>query len=248
MLTLAGNATPKVAIYKSESYKLHQAFPIATGEVILPGYPVGLDSEGKAVLYRGTGVFLGIAVNDSQAKLYDNKKSTVMVEGYAVIYGISGGVINPGYVVPGNANSENAGYIDYTASGETTPAVKASDIQADQYKIEAVTAGAAGNSLTYTVAVDGTGEATVVKTDNNIAITLLSTAKTVGDLITLLAANTYIRATLNGTATNATVVTAVSSAAALENGADAVTTAVETKFIALTKATAAGQLVQILVR
>lgn len=90
--------------------------------------------------------------------------------------------------------------------------------QADKYTITAVLFGEAGNALKYTVAVDGTGTATAVKTGSTWAITLLSTAKTVDDLIALLADNADIRATLNGSATGSTAVTAVSSAASLAVG------------------------------
>ena len=90
--------------------------------------------------------------------------------------------------------------------------------QTNKYTITAVLFGEAGNSLKYTVAVDGTGEATAVKTGDTWAITLLSTAKTVDDLIALLADNADIRATLHGTATGATAVTAVASAASLSGG------------------------------
>lgn len=90
--------------------------------------------------------------------------------------------------------------------------------QTDKYTITAVLFGDAGNSLKYTVAVDGTGTATAVKTGTTWAITLLSTAKTVGHLITLLADNADIRATLAGSATESTTVTAVSSAASLSGG------------------------------
>ena len=95
---------------------------------------------------------------------------------------------------------------------------KAYSTQADKYTITAVLFGEAGNALKYTVAVDGTGTATAVKTGSTWAITLLSTAKTVDDLIALLADNADIRATLNGSATGSTAVTAVSSAASLAGG------------------------------
>lgn len=90
--------------------------------------------------------------------------------------------------------------------------------QTDKYIITAVLFGEAGNSLKYTVAVDGTGTATAVKTGSTWAITLLSTAKTVDDLIALLADNADIRAAAAGSGTGATTVTAVSSPASLANG------------------------------
>ena len=90
--------------------------------------------------------------------------------------------------------------------------------QTDKYIITAVLFGEAGNSLKYTVAVDGTGTATAVKTGKTWAITLLSTAKTVDDLIALLADNADITAAAAGSGTGATTVTAVSSAVSLANG------------------------------
>ena len=123
------------------------------------------------------------------------------------------------------SSSSSPGYMKLLDINVTeTPAVKASNIQANKFKIEAAVAGVTGNNLTYTIAVDGTGEATVVRTDNNIAITLLSTAKTVGDLITLLSTNDDIRAMINGTGTNATVVTAITNPTPLTGGADLIST------------------------
>ena len=46
--------------YKSESHKLHQAFPVKKDEVILQGQPVQLNNDGTIQAYFGTGIYLGI--------------------------------------------------------------------------------------------------------------------------------------------------------------------------------------------
>lgn len=35
-----GSRTPQAVIYKSESHKLHQAFPVKKGDTIVQGQPV----------------------------------------------------------------------------------------------------------------------------------------------------------------------------------------------------------------
>lgn len=115
--------------------------------------------------------------------------------------------------------------ISRVEGGETTPAVKASRAVEGQFIMEAATAGAAGNSLTYTIAIDGTGTATAVKTGNNVAIVLLSTAKTVSDLITLLSAHDDLRASANPPTIPSTSVIAVSTPVTLTGGKDASSTA-----------------------
>lgn len=39
-LTIMGEKTPRVVIYKSESHKLHEAFCVKTGNKIIKGMPV----------------------------------------------------------------------------------------------------------------------------------------------------------------------------------------------------------------
>ena len=49
-LTLYGQKTPRVSIYKHESHKLHQAFNVKEGATIVQGMPVALTKEGAANL------------------------------------------------------------------------------------------------------------------------------------------------------------------------------------------------------
>lgn len=129
--TKMGNATPKVAIYKSESYKLHQAFVVATGETILPGFPVGLNADGKIFHWKGTGTYLGIATTlvDTYGEV------TVMVQGYAIVTGLSGAALDAGYVKPGEPYTGKTDYVSYTQStqvvGEATVALKSDFIALD---------------------------------------------------------------------------------------------------------------------
>lgn len=100
-----GGQTPQAVIYKSESHKLHQAFPVKDGDTIVPGQPVKLNTDGTISPYTGVEgeVYLGIAVNYSKYPAYPATAAgvevTVMMEGFAVIHGIAKAEIkNTGYV------------------------------------------------------------------------------------------------------------------------------------------------------
>lgn len=90
-----GGRTPQAVIYKSESHKLHQAFPVKDGDTIVQGQPVKLNPEGNISPYTGDKgeVYLGIAVNYSKYPAYPATASgvevTIMMEGFAVIHGIA---------------------------------------------------------------------------------------------------------------------------------------------------------------
>lgn len=106
-LTLYGQKTPRVSIYKHESHKLHQAFNVADGVTIVQGMPVALDNTGKLIAYDGTTgqVYLGVAVTDSVTPAYAGQRGypvevTVAVEGYMVCYWAASAAITPGYVKP----------------------------------------------------------------------------------------------------------------------------------------------------
>lgn len=45
--TKFGGTTPRVVIYKSESHKLHQAFPVKDSVKIYAGNPVAITTDGK---------------------------------------------------------------------------------------------------------------------------------------------------------------------------------------------------------
>lgn len=104
-MTLFGSKTPKTVIYKSESYKLHQAFTVKQGEIIVQGVPVSLTEEGQIKVYADGEVFLGIAVTDNVNPAYQGQRNfpvevTVMVEGYALCNWVSNAEVKCGYVKP----------------------------------------------------------------------------------------------------------------------------------------------------
>ena len=121
--TKLGNSTKRVRIYKSESYKLHQAFPVADAEVIKEGYPVGLNAEGKLFHYKGIGTYLGIAVTGTAA-YPQNNEITVMVQGFVIVHGVSAAALEAGYVKPGDAATD-VDFVKYSQSTVTAgePAV-----------------------------------------------------------------------------------------------------------------------------
>lgn len=99
-----GGRTPQAVIYKSESHKLHQAFPVKDGDTLVQGQPVKLNPDGTISPYIGTEdeVYLGIAVNYSKYPAYPATAAgvevTVMMEGFAIIHGIAKANIKTGYV------------------------------------------------------------------------------------------------------------------------------------------------------
>ena len=102
-LTLAGQKTPRVVVYKSESHKLHQAFAVKDKETIVKGMPVAIEKDGTISPYKGTGVYLGIAVTDNVNPAYQAQRGypvevTVMVEGFAIVNGAAKAAISAGYV------------------------------------------------------------------------------------------------------------------------------------------------------
>lgn len=137
IMAKVGVLTPKVVIYKSESHKLHQAFPVKSGETIVQGQPVQLNEDGTIQGYFGKketpAYYIGVAVTDSLNPAYPAGESgnevTVMVEGFTIVYGLSNGTIKAGPVIPAEL-PEDSQYVKYnqgtdesflalnTASGE----------------------------------------------------------------------------------------------------------------------------------
>ena len=106
-LTLMGEQTPKVVIFKSESHKLCEAFNVAEGRTIIKGMAVALDEDGNITPFTGAEgeVYLGIAITDNVNPAYRAQRNfpvevTVMVEAFAVVHKVSNGVVKPGYVKP----------------------------------------------------------------------------------------------------------------------------------------------------
>lgn len=123
-LTKLGSKTPRVVTYKSESHKLCQAFQVKAGDVINEGAPVMLNADGTISPYFGTGLYIGIATSFSTNSPYPEsgtlKEQTVMVEGFAIVNGISKAAFAAGYVVPDSAVA-NTNYTKYAYSEAGAP-------------------------------------------------------------------------------------------------------------------------------
>ena len=128
-LTLYGQKTPKVVIYKHESHKLHQAFNVKDGETIVQGMPVALHTDGTIKKYTAASgeVYLGIAVTDTKTPAYAGQRAypvevTVAVEGYAICYWAAAAAVTPGFVKPSGTLYNNR-YPNCTNT-EGTPAAQ----------------------------------------------------------------------------------------------------------------------------
>lgn len=139
-MALTGVKTPQAVIYKSESHKLCQAFPVKEGQTIIQGQPVALNNDGTIQGYAGTGIYLGIAITDSEFPAYPGNEVTVMMEGFAVVYGIATAAVVTGYVTP-SVPDEDSLYTKYanTASSGTTAsnfiAISAADAANDLIQV-----------------------------------------------------------------------------------------------------------------
>lgn len=119
-----GGRTPQAVIYKSESHKLHQAFPVKDGDTIVQGQPVKLNpDDGTISPYTGAEgeVYLGIAVNYSKYPAYPATAAgvevTVMMEGFAVIHGIAKAEIKTtGYVQTDGTLDASGTYPNFSPS------------------------------------------------------------------------------------------------------------------------------------
>lgn len=104
--TKFGGTTPRVVIYKSESHKLHQAFPVKGSVKIYAGNPVAITTDGTIeLLTKGNEAnYLGIAVTDNINPAYKESANagpvevTVAVQGFMIINAISEAALNAGPV------------------------------------------------------------------------------------------------------------------------------------------------------
>lgn len=95
--TKFGGTTPRVVIYKSESHKLHQAFPVKDSVKIYAGNPVAITTDGTIELLTKANEanYLGIAVTDNNNPAYKESANagpvevTVAVQGFMIINAIS---------------------------------------------------------------------------------------------------------------------------------------------------------------
>lgn len=106
--TKFGGTTPRVVIYKSESHKLHQAFPVKASVKIYAGNPVAITTEGTIELLTDANKanYLGIAVTDNNNPAYKESANaglvevTVAVQGFMIINAISEAALGAGPVEP----------------------------------------------------------------------------------------------------------------------------------------------------
>lgn len=104
--TKFGGTTPRVVIYKSESHKLHQAFPVKASVKIYAGNPVAITTDGTIELLTkdNEANYLGIAVTDNINPAYKESANagpvevTVVVQGFMIINAISEADLNAGPV------------------------------------------------------------------------------------------------------------------------------------------------------
>lgn len=95
--TKFGGTTPRVVIYKGESHKLHQAFPVKDSVTIHAGNPVAIAPDGKIELLTkdNEANYLGIAVTDNNNPAYKESANagsvevTVAVQGFMIINAVS---------------------------------------------------------------------------------------------------------------------------------------------------------------
>lgn len=114
--TKFGGTTPRVVIYKSESHKLHQAFPVKDSVKIYAGNPVAITTDGKIELLTEANEanYLGIAVTDNTNPAYKESANagpmevTVAVQGFMIINAISAEAdLNAGPVEIGTVDTTN---------------------------------------------------------------------------------------------------------------------------------------------
>lgn len=109
--TKFGGTTPRVVIYKSESHKLHQAFPVKASVKIYAGNPVAITTDGTIELLTvaNEANYLGIAVTDNNNPAYKESANagpmevTVAVQGFMIINAISEAALNAGPVEIGTS-------------------------------------------------------------------------------------------------------------------------------------------------
>lgn len=111
-LTIMGEETPRVVIYKHESHKLHQAFSVKLDKdkpvKIAKGQPVAILDDGTIKPYTeaDSEIYLGIAVTDNINPAYECQRNfpvevTVAVQGFAICNYISAVAgLKCGYVEP----------------------------------------------------------------------------------------------------------------------------------------------------
>ena len=131
--TKFGGTTPRVVIYKSESHKLHQAFPVKASVNIYAGNPVAITSDGTIELLTkdNEANYLGIAVTDNINPAYKESANeglvevTVAVQGFMIINAISEVQLDAGPVEIGTGMDDDTNH-HFTKFKTFTPADAAS--------------------------------------------------------------------------------------------------------------------------
>lgn len=129
--TKFGGTTPRVVIYKSESHKLHQAFPVKTSVKIYAGNPVAITADGTIELLTkdNEANYLGIAVTDNNNPAYKESANagpvevTVAVQGFMIINAISEAALDAGPVEIGtgmDATNHFTKFKTFTQAGAVT--------------------------------------------------------------------------------------------------------------------------------
>lgn len=132
--TKFGGTTPRVVIYKSESHKLHQAFPVKASVKIYAGNPVAITADGTIELLTkdNEANYLGIAVTDNINPAYKESANagpvevTVAVQGFMIINAISEAALNAGPVEIGtgmDATNHFTKFKTFTQAAAATPPV-----------------------------------------------------------------------------------------------------------------------------
>lgn len=140
-----GYNTPRAAVFKSESHKLNQAFPIKNGESVVQGQPVVLNTDGTIQGFKSTDDIkniVGWATTDSKYPAYGESKQngpievTIMARGYAIVWGVAKGALDAGPVKPTGSLDSDGLYAEYDADATTaspiaynlTPATAAGEL------------------------------------------------------------------------------------------------------------------------
>lgn len=130
--TKFGGTTPRVVIYKSESHKLHQAFPVKNSIKIYAGNPVAITPDGEIELLTkdNEAKYLGIAVTDNNNPAYKESANagpvevTVAVQGFMIINAISEDSLTAGPVEIGTGRDDTNHFTKFKAF---TPAQAGAD-------------------------------------------------------------------------------------------------------------------------
>lgn len=128
--TKFGGTTPRVVIYKSESHKLHQAFPVKASIKIYAGNPVAITADGTIELLTKANEanYLGIAVTDNNNPAYKESANagpvevTVAVQGFMIINAISEAALNAGPVEIGTGRDDTNHFTKFKTSPQADAA------------------------------------------------------------------------------------------------------------------------------